>query len=259
MFAHRPRLPGNSPGRLPGRISGDLPGSSGRLSGIAVIGVLFLAVAAAGVIWYLNGGGHHDSLGDATLAGARQTKGVVCLDVAGDFSSSMNDSVGTRNEALALLKPFMAREMRPDDVLTTVKFARTASLTLVPTRATGLVRAVESSEGVESGQYTYFIPAIKALDRGHDKDGGRCVQRVLVAITDGEFADDVNQLVPLIRHFDRVYLAVPDQAPGYRPAPFAADARLAAVVTDGFDDAEALSLLYGKALAAATGQRLAHR
>ncbi|MEU4232349.1 hypothetical protein AB0F17_49325 [Nonomuraea sp. NPDC026600] len=219
-----------------------------------------MAVAAAGVIWYLNGGGHRDSLGDATLAGARQTKGVVCLDVAGDFSGSMNDSVDTRNEALALLKPFMAREMRPDDLLTTVKFARTASLTLAPTRATGLMRAAESSGGgVELGQDTYFIPAIKALDRGHDKDGGSCARRVLVAITDGEFADDVKQLVPLIRHFDRVYLAVPDQESGYRPTLFAADARLAAVVTDGFDDAEALSLLYGKVLAAATGQQLTRR
>ncbi|MEU7835078.1 hypothetical protein [Nonomuraea sp. NPDC049129] len=219
--------------------------------------MLFLTVVGAGVIWYLSGRG--DSLEDATLAGARQTKGVVCLDVAGDFSASMDDSVDTRNSALALLKPFMAREMRPDDLLTTVRFANTASLTLAPTRAADLTRAAEELGNVESGQYTYFIPAIKALDSGHDEEGGACARRVLVAITDGEFADDMDQLVPLVRHFDGVYLAVPDQPSGYRPRRFAADARLAAVVTEGFDDAEALSLLYGEALAAATGQRLAHR
>ncbi|MFI7706697.1 vWA domain-containing protein [Nonomuraea sp. NPDC049480] len=210
------------------------------------------------MIWYLNGGGRSDSLGDATLAGARQTDGRVCLDVAGDFSGSMEDNVETRSAALALLKPFMAREMRPDDLLTTVAFARTASLTLAPTRAADLAEAAGTPGDQKPGQYTYFAPALKALDRGHGEGGGKCVRRVLVAITDGEFSDDVNELVPLIHHFDRVYLAVPDQAAGYRPVVFA-DARLTAVVTEGFDDAEALSLLYGKALAAATGQRLVHR
>jgi hypothetical protein len=215
-----------------------------------------LAVVAAGVIWYLNGGGQRESLGEATLAGARQAQGVVCLDVAGDFSGSMDDSVEMRDEALALLKPFMVREMRPDDLLATVTFARTASLTLPPTRVGNLAKAADSPGNQEDGQYTYFVPALKALDRGHREDGEECARRVLVAITDGEFGDDVDELVPLIHRFDQVYLAVPDQATGYRPAVFA-DGRLAEVVTEGFDSAEGLSLLYGKALAAATGQRLA--
>lgn len=256
MVGNRPQLPGKSPGRLPGGVGGGLPGSSGGLSGIAIIGVLFLAAAAAGVIWYLNGGGQRASLGEATLAGARQVQGVVCLDVAGDFSGSMDDSVEMRDEALALLKPFMARELRPDDLLTTVTFARTASLTLSPTRVGSLAKAVDSPGDQEDGQYTYFIPALKALDRAHAEDGEKCVRRVLVAITDGEFEDDVDKLVPLVHHFDLVHLAVPDEATGYRPTVFT-DARLAAVVTEGFDSAEELSLLYGKALAAATGQRLA--
>ncbi|PRX63026.1 hypothetical protein B0I32_11116 [Nonomuraea fuscirosea] len=256
MTESRPRLPGNSPGWLPGGVGGDPPGSSGKLSGLVIIGVLLLAVGVAGGIWYLNGGGQRESLGGATLVGTRQAQGVVCLDVAGDFSASMDDSAEMRSEALALLKPFMAREMRPDDLLTTVAFARTASLTLPPTRVADLATTSDSPGRQVSGQFTYFVPALKALDRGHAESGGKCVRRVLVAITDGEFADDVNQIVSLVHHFDRVYLAVPDQASGYRPRIFK-NYKLAAVATDGFDDAETLSLLYGQALAVATGQRLA--
>lgn len=256
MAENRPRLPGNSPGWLPGGVGGDPPGGSGKLSGIVIIGVLLLAVAAAGGIWYLNGGGQRDSLSEAMLVGTRQAQGVVCLDVAGDFSASMDDSAEMRTEALALLKPFMAREMRPDDLLTTVTFASTASLTLPPTRVADLATTSDAPGKHVSGLYTYFVPALKALDRGHAESGGKCVRRVLVAITDGEFGDDVDRIVPLVHHFDRVFLAVPDRASGYRPKIFT-DYKLRAVATDGFDSAETLSLLYGKALAAATGQRLA--
>ncbi|MGW4423128.1 hypothetical protein [Streptosporangium sp. NPDC004631] len=210
------------------------------------------------MVWYLNGGMHRESLEDAVLAGARQTRGAVCLDVAGDFSSSMSDNATTRGEALALLKPFMSRQMEPGDLLSAVAFASTASMTLASTKAADLSGVSESVGDQVQGQYTYFAPAIRALDRGHTKEGTKCVRRVLVAITDGEFADEVNRLVPLIQRFDRVYLAVPGEASDYRP-PLFASSRLGAVVTQGFGGAEDLSLLYGRALAAATGQQLVRR
>ncbi|MEV4888496.1 hypothetical protein AB0K48_03770 [Nonomuraea sp. NPDC055795] len=223
---------------------------------MAIAAVLLLALGAAGVIWYLNS--RQDTLAQAALAGARQTPGIVCLDVAGDFSTSMNDNIETRDEALALLRPFMTREMRPDDLLTTAKFASTAALTLAPTRAADLAGAAESDAGVEQNDYTFLAPAIKALDRGHRKARAKCARRILVAVTDGEVADKNSDLVPLLQHYDRVYLAVPDEAADYRPAEFSG-AELASVVSEGFDGAGALSLLYGKALAAATGQKLTRK
>ncbi|WP_113702087.1 hypothetical protein [Nonomuraea lactucae] len=249
-------------------MSGNIPlipgsGGSSRSSprglrggtGIAIAGLVTLAVCGAALFWFVRGGGSHGSLREATLTGARQTKGAVCLDVAGDFSGSMRENVDTRDEALALLKPFMIREMAPGDILTSAKFAQTASLALPPTRAADLARATEAHAHFTEGDHTYLAPAVRELDRAHKQAGTECEQRVLVAITDGRFSDDSSRLAELLSPFDRVYLAVPDEDSDYRP-PFVHDGRLRFVVSNGFGDADELSLLYGKALATATGQQL---
>ncbi|WP_440104032.1 vWA domain-containing protein [Streptosporangium sp. H16] len=220
--------------------------------------LIVLAVPAAIALWFLWGGGQGPSLAEATLTGTRQTAGTVCLDVAGDFSGSMRDSVGARDEALALLTPFMAREMRAGDLFASVRFAQSASLALPPTRAASLGEVRERPELPEEGEHTYFAPALKELDRAHGRAGTDCVKRVLVAITDGEFSDEMDVLVPLARRFDRIYLALPDRDRAYRPT-FAYHRDLRTVVTRGFTDAEELGLLYGEALATATGQKLVSR
>ncbi|GAA0417573.1 hypothetical protein Acor_20550 [Acrocarpospora corrugata] len=260
MSGDFPRLggSGHSPGRLPGPTgSGPKPPVGGGVSRLAIGGLIVLAIPAAIAIWFYTGKANNPSLQETTLTGARVTQGAVCLDVAGDFSGSMRNSVDARDEALTLLKDFMTRELQPGDVLTAVRFAHTATISLPPTKASALANTSEGENYPEDGEYTYFAPALKELDRAHQRAGTTCAKRVLVAITDGEISDTMSDLVPLTRHFDRIYLGIPDQAPNFRPT-FAYDPELRSIATAGYVDAEQLSLVYGKALAEATGQHLTH-
>ncbi|XVQ82302.1 hypothetical protein ACQP2K_25970 [Microbispora siamensis] len=210
---------------------------------------------AAIATWFLLAGGQHSSLDGTVLVGTRHTKGAVCLDVAADFSGSMREEVDARDEALSLLMRFMTDQMQADDILTSVRFAQSAVLTLPPRRAAELGSATEDATYPVDGDYTYFRPALKELDRAHKKAGTHCAQRVLVAVTDGEFKDDVSTLIPISHHFDRIYMAIPDKDSNFRPM-WAYHPGLRSMVVRGFDDADQLGLLYGEALAAATGQRL---
>jgi hypothetical protein len=229
-------------------------GASGRGTAAIAIGLLALILPVAGLIAWLSVD-RPDPLSDYHLAGARTARGTVCLDIAADFSTSMDDDAQVRNDALEQLEPFMASQLRPGDLLAMTRFASTAVLSLPPTRIDRLLASAEEPARPVQRQYTYFAPALREALRAHDGGGPECAVHSLIAITDGEFADAPAALAPLIKKFHRVYWAIPDEDRNFRPMT-AADPAVAAVVTHGFHDANELGVLYGEVLADATGQKL---
>ncbi|MEV0663682.1 vWA domain-containing protein [Actinomadura luteofluorescens] len=196
-------------------------------------------------------------LHSSTLAGVRRTHGPVCLDLAVDYSGSMRSKAATRDAALAELQSFIQRNLRPEDVLASVAFTDSALLTLPPTQKSRLTGSAVSSGGPPDGSGTELEPALESLQRAYRQSRIECAAHALIVVTDVELADPPSALAARFTEMrlQRVYWAIPGRGDGSSPGIAGAPA-LRSVIARGFKDARGLSLLYGRALALLTGQRL---
>lgn len=195
------------------------------------------------------------SLDAARIAGARQPRGPVSLEVAVDLSGSMIGYARLRTAALRALADFARREMAAGDLLTSVAFASAAAV-LVPPVDVRELREITDRPKRDVGGGTLLEPAIHLLDelrRGRPAEPEACA---LMVITDLGLGDDPGHLRPLLRRagYQHIHLVVPASA---RRRDHRRWFRRAA--THHFATADQLGLIYGAVFAALTGQRLESR
>lgn len=153
--------------RRPVRLRGvrRLPWPPGSRSRLYALPVLLAALIAAGT--YLWPAGHKDAPGVLSAyqaGGARDDMNCLRLVIGVDVSGSMSDFSVPRDNALTQLFDWVrtGNNLRPDDELAIVDFARVARTRMPPTQVDDL-GSLPPPVGAADGQYTNLRPVLTRI------------------------------------------------------------------------------------------------
>jgi hypothetical protein len=237
---------------LPGRPGRGCP--PGYRQDLRIPAVLLIALLSVPLLVYvLVHAGEPWRLSETRLAGPRLLTGRACVIVAADLSGSMAAVTPLRQAAVAALLPWLKINLRADDLVMLVNFTDDATVALPATQVDRLP-TVPPAESPVGGRGTVFGPAVAIV--GDALADRRCGAVELLAISDGVFSDDPRALGDTLKAAGVTRMHVLNPNGDVRPFPLN-QAPLASVDVRALGDTNRMSLSFGEAIAALTGQRLA--
>ncbi|NHC44691.1 hypothetical protein [Motilibacter aurantiacus] len=193
------------------------------------------------------------ALGGTYLEGERTLDGRLCIAIASDTSSSMDQVEPIRRQATDELLPWLRQNLPGDDEVALAVFTDEALLTLAPTPVGSAPALAPGEVAVGTGQ-TVARTAADAL--GAAFDGRSCAATALLAISDGEFQDDPAELDAALAAagITQTWVLNPK---GPERSPVLESPELADVHVTPISSAADIGLTYARVIAGLTGQRLA--
>lgn len=198
------------------------------------------------------------SLDDVVLAGARPP-GCVNMVIADDFSGSMTSFTAQRATAEQELVRWGRTNLRPDDRVTILAWAGTASVTVPPTQVDALDAAgVDPADLSGLGDGTELLPMLTSVTALPDT-GCRIA---LMVISDSEIgypAADPDRLRDQLGAAGVQSVSLLNPAGAQQSQAWQTLLPFTRVVAVDQSDPQDLSLALGREVANATGQQLARR
>jgi hypothetical protein len=247
-FPSRPRYPRAS---YPG-----MPHDRRRVLAVAALAVL---LATGFALSRAHSTGTPSSLAQATLTGTRRLAGTACVGIADDVSASMDAVAPARRQATAdALRWLHAQEqagrLNADDKIAIAMFTDAAELTLAPTSIAEASVTPPADVVVGSGN-TLASPVVTALADEFRNQG--CAAVGLLAVSDGEVADDPNDLREALTTAGVTRMEVLNPK-GTGRAPQLQDPHLSAITVHNVTTADDIGLAFGQLIADLTGQQLSN-
>ncbi|NHC13485.1 vWA domain-containing protein [Motilibacter deserti] len=193
------------------------------------------------------------AIGGTYLEGERALAGKLCIAIASDTSTSMDQVEPLRREATNELLPWLRANLPADDEVALAVFTDEALLTLAPTPVGSAPAAAPGEVPVGTGQ-TVATTAADALGQAF---GGRsCASTALLAISDGEFQDEAGPLAAALdaAGITQTWVLNPK---GPERSPVLQSPELADVHVTPISTSDDIGLTFARVIAGLTGQRLA--